>query len=50
MVEFSFSDINIVDIEDKAIIEWVKDCLRPEDVFPESDLEDWAESNGFVKE
>jgi hypothetical protein len=31
-------------------IDWIGSNLAPEDVFRESDLVDWAESNGYVKE
>ena len=50
MVEFSYPDVNMVEIDDSAIIEFVKSNYNPNDVFPESELESWAESNGFVRE
>ena len=50
MVEFSYPDINQVDIDEDAIVEYVKSNFNPEDVFPESELESWAESNGFIRE
>jgi len=28
-------------------VDWIKSSLEPEDVFDESDLEDWAIDNGF---
>lgn len=31
-------------------IEWIKSNMTPEDVFNASELSDWAESNGFVKD
>lgn len=37
-------------IDDSAIKQYARDSYRPEDVFDESDLADWAESNGYVKE
>lgn len=33
-----------------AAIEWVKDNMKPDDVFDNTDLSTWAEDNGFVKE
>lgn len=31
------------------VIEWVKDHLTPAEVFPDSELEEWAMANGWVK-
>jgi len=31
-------------------IEWIASHLSPEDVFSVSDLESWAEDNGYIKE
>ena len=31
-------------------VDWVAANLRPEDVFPESELDSWAEDNGWTKE
>lgn len=36
------------DLLDKAV-EYIKDNLHPDDVFDESELEEWARDNGFVK-
>jgi hypothetical protein len=36
------------DLLDK-VVEYVKDNLHPDDVFDDSDLEEWAKDNGFVK-
>lgn len=33
-----------------SAIEWISRNLNPEDVFSKSDLESWAESNGYIKE
>lgn len=33
-----------------SAIDWIKSNLNPDDVFDESDLEAWAEANGYVKE
>ena len=49
MVEFLYRNINSVDVDEEAIIEYVKANHMPEDVFPESELAEWAESNGFVR-
>jgi len=32
------------------VIEWVGDNFNPEDVFKATQLEAWAESNGYTKE
>ena len=32
------------------IIQWIKDNLEPQEVFSESQLEEWAKNNGFVEE
>jgi len=50
MAEFSHKDINSVDIDDGAIIEYVRDAFTPEDIFSFLDLEDWAINNGFIEE
>ena len=34
---------------DDAIV-WISSSLDPEDVFSVSDLEKWAENNGFIEE
>ncbi len=31
-------------------IAWIKKNMSPEDVFPESELAEWADENGYVKE
>lgn len=31
-------------------IDWIKNNMNPEDVFPPSDLEIWAKDSGFIKE
>jgi len=31
-------------------ISWISNHLSPDEVFDVKDLNDWAESNGFVKE
>jgi hypothetical protein len=36
------------DLLDK-VVEYVKDNFHPDDIFDESDLEEWARDNGFVK-
>lgn len=32
------------------VIEWVKNNLNPEDVFSTTQLDKWAESEGYVKQ
>ena len=39
--------ISLDEIEDE-IIAYVARKLRPEDVFPEDELREWAEGNGYV--
>ena len=34
----------------KNAISWIATNLSPEDVFPEEDLEAWAEANGYKKD
>lgn len=31
-------------------LDWVRDNLQADDVFPEKELERWAEANGYTKE
>jgi hypothetical protein len=31
-------------------IDWIAGNLNPDEVFSKSDLEEWAESNGYIKE
>ena len=50
MAEFNYPSINSVEVEDSEVIDFIKASYNPEDVFPESELESWAESNGFIKE
>ncbi len=33
-----------------AAINWIASNLNPDDVFDKSDLETWAENNGYIKE
>lgn len=30
-------------------IEWIAKNLNPQDVFDDSDLDSWAEDNGYIK-
>jgi len=39
-----------VTVSDDEVIEHVAQNYDPEDVFPDSELRDWAERNGFVEE
>lgn len=34
----------------QTAIDWIKDNLKPDDVFSDKDLETWAENNGYTKE
>lgn len=47
--EFTESVINVAGLLDDAI-DYIKSNLTPEDVFDKSDLENWAEENGYVEE
>jgi len=47
--ERSFKEAVVGEMLD-ASIDWIQGNLNPEDVFKESQLEDWAERNGFVKQ
>ena len=31
-------------------IEWIRNNMNPDDVFSESDLDVWADNNGYVNE
>ena len=50
MVEFSYPNINLVDVDDTVVIEYVKNNHKPEDIFDYNDLAGWATSNGFIEE
>ena len=39
-----------IDIRSEKIKEWVAIYFQPADIFETSELEDWALSNGFIKE
>jgi len=47
--KFSESVFNASSALDNAI-DWIADNLNPEDVFPQSDLETWADENDYIKE
>ena len=36
------------DILDK-VVEWIRDNLRPEDIFEDDELAEWANDSGYVK-
>ena len=44
--DFTDGIINKGTLLDDAV-DWIKSSLEPENVFDESDLEDWALRNGF---
>jgi len=48
--EKAFMDVVILDGLLEESINWIRLNMNPEDVFPEEELEYWAENNGFVKE
>jgi hypothetical protein len=39
-----------VNVDDDEIIDYIKMNKRPEDIFSESELREWALDNGFVEE
>lgn len=38
-----------VNVDDDEIIDYIKSNKRPEDVFSEAELREWALDNGFVE-
>lgn len=36
-------------IDEDDLIQYVKDNIKLEDIYPEDTLEDWAERNGYTK-
>ena len=48
--EESFSDaVLTLNISLENAIEWIKMNMNPGDVFPESELEMWASTSGYIK-
>ena len=39
-----------IEVTTERIVEYVKDNLHPHEVFPEYELAQWAEDNGYIKE
>ena len=39
-----------IDVDDDEIIDYIASNKRPEDVFSEAELREWALDNGFVEE
>ena len=50
MAEFSYPNINSVNVDDTVVLDYVKNNHEPEDIFDYDDLADWAKSNGFIEE
>ena len=48
--DYKFQDEIGGDYRLETIINWIVANLYPQDVFPRSELEGWAEKNGYVKE
>ncbi len=49
-IEWIKDNLEVQDVfDDKEIIGYVSN-MKPDDVFNISDLEEWAESNGFTKD
>lgn len=38
-----------VEIGSSEIIDWVANYFKPDDIYSEQELSEWAERNGFVK-
>lgn len=49
VVEDPNSDEILYGMDNEDIIEWVQGNLDPEDVFPTTMLERWAEAEGYIK-
>lgn len=45
-VESLFNGSTLLD----TALEWIRDNMKPNQVFDDKDLEGWAEENGFEKE
>ena len=43
------AEMSVSDPLDVAV-DWIAINMDPDDVFPDSELESWAESNGYIKE
>lgn len=43
-------EIKVTNSAMDTALQWIRANLDPDDVFPEKDLQSWAESNGYVKE
>ena len=39
-----------VEVDDDEIIDYIRMNMRPEDVFSEAELREWALDNGFIEE
>lgn len=48
LLELKISNV-LDDIHNDDITEWCQRNLQVEDIFSESELEKWAEANGYVK-
>lgn len=46
---FSVNDL-LEDLNEDEVTEYVGRKFNPEDVFPATDLEKWAESEGYIKQ
>lgn len=42
--------INLEDVDLDDLVEFIQDKCRPDEVFGQIELEEWAENNGYVKE
>jgi len=49
MAVFTGMETNSVDIGDNAVVEYVAENYRPEEVFGKAELKNWALNNGFVE-
>ena len=50
MAKFTGMEVCEIEVEDSSVVEYVAENYRPEEVFPKTELQDWALDNGFVEE
>lgn len=48
-VKFEVRNVQVVDIPQEEIINYVRKNFWPANIFNESELASWAESNGYSK-
>lgn len=45
----AFRDHFFADNMFEDVVEWIRENLKPDDVFGDKSLKEWAEENGFVQ-